>query len=159
MRIRTEFTAVCSPAVAWRALHDPHVAAALYAPLLVMDPVTPMPERLVTGSYARVRLRAFGFVPVGTQEIRITDQAPDASESCPRTMRDHGRPLSGPLAALTHWQHEITISSSAYDPERAVWSDELRIGGAWARAFRLPLALMWRWRGHKLRRLARNWRG
>jgi hypothetical protein len=157
MRIRTEFLAACTPHAAWRALHDPRVAAALYAPLLVMEPAAPFPERLTTGSRASVRLRAFGILPVGSQEIRITDVHSTDPGAWPRTMRDHGRPLSGPLTRLTGWRHEITISPVPDAPHRAEWSDELHIDGPWARLFRPPLALMWRWRGRKLRRLARDW--
>ncbi|MEJ6488606.1 hypothetical protein PQI23_02580 [Leucobacter sp. USCH14] len=158
MRIRTEFEADCPPDVAWRALHDPSVAAELYAPILVMQPERAFPETLTTGTEMRARLRGLGVLPVGVQLIRITDVAAPSGADWPRTMRDHGEPLSGPLALLDTWRHEITISRSRASDHRAVWTDELRIGGAFAPLFRPALAVMWRWRGRKLRRLARNWR-
>ncbi|GAA2185828.1 hypothetical protein GCM10009786_03830 [Leucobacter alluvii] len=157
MRIRTEFEAACPPDVAWRALHDPSVAAELYAPFLVMQPERAFPEALTTGTEMRARLRVFGALPVGAQLIRITDLPSTAGADWPRTMRDHGRPLTGPLALLAEWRHEMTISRSRASEHRAVWTDELHIGGALAPLFRPVLALMWRWRGRKLRRLARNW--
>lgn len=171
MRIRTEFEADCPPEAAWRALHDPSVATQLYAPLLVMRPETAFPETLGTGVEMRTRLRALGVLPVGSQLIRITDlpaptgpapagtaPAGTAPAAWPRTMRDHGRPLSGPLAVLTEWRHEMTVSRSRASQHRAVWTDELHIGGALAPLLRPVLALMWRWRGRKLKRLSRDWR-
>ncbi|WP_336660157.1 hypothetical protein [Leucobacter sp. USHLN153] len=157
MRIRTEFEALCTAEQAWRALHDPAVAAELYAPLLVMRPEGGFPTELATGSEVRVRLMAFGAVPVGAQLISITDLEPSPPSAWPKTMRDHGEPAAGPLALLTEWRHEITISRSLASANRAVWTDELHIGGAIAPLFRPVLALMWRWRGRKLRRLAAEW--
>lgn len=157
MRIRTEFEADCPPDVAWRAMHDPRVAAELYAPILTMQPEQAFPEALSTGTEMRARLRMFGVLPVGAQLIRITDLTASSGADWPRTMRDHGRPLSGPLALLTEWRHEMKISRSRASEHRAVWTDELHIGGAIAPVFRPVLALMWRWRGRKLRRLARSW--
>ena len=158
MRIRTEFEAPCTAEAAWRALHDPLVVGALYAPLLAMTPRGEFPEALTTGSEVRVRLAAFGVVPVGEQAIRITDLLPTDPDGWPRTMRDHGEALSGPLSGLTEWRHEMTISRSRASAHRAVWTDELHIAGPTAPLFRPGLALMWRWRGRKLRRLAADWR-
>jgi len=156
MRIRTEFVADCTAAIAWRALHDPSVAAGLYAPLLVMRPEGQFPAVFETGMVVRVQLRLLGLVPVGEQEIRITDVVPD-SFGWPRTMRDDGMPLRGILAGLTHWHHEISVAPVPGSSNRALWTDEVRIGGRGAGALRWPLAVMWRWRGWKLRRLARRW--
>ena len=157
MRIRTEFEADCPPDVAWRALHDPSVAAELYAPILIMRPERAFPDALATGTELRARLRGFGVLPVGAQLIRITDVPAPSGADWPRTMRDHGEPLSGPLALLATWRHEITISRSRASEHRAVWTDELHISGAFAPLFTPVLAVMWRWRGRKLRRLARSW--
>ena len=157
MRIRTEFEARCTAETAWQALHDPRVATELYAPLLVMQASEGFPEELETGSEVRARLALFGVLPIGAQLIRITDIDAGVADGWPRTMRDHGRPLAGPLALLSGWRHEITISRSRGSAQRAVWSDELHIAGAVAPLFRPVLALMWRWRGRKLRRLAARW--
>ena len=157
MRIRTQFVAECTAAAAWRALHDPKVAAGLYAPLLVMRPDSPFPPHFGTGSTVRVQLRAFAVARLGTQEIRITDVVP-RDHGWPRTMRDDGRPLRGMLGGLTLWCHEISVTPAAENVDHALWTDELRIGGRGAWLLTPPLALMWWWRGQKLRRLARRWR-
>ena len=158
MRIRTEFEAACPPDAAWRALHDPAVMAELYAPLLTLQPRGDVPEALATGVEMRVRLAVLGLVPVGAQVIRITDLAAASGADWPKTMRDHGQPVAGPLALLTNWRHEITISRSRASEQRAVWTDELHIGGAIAPLMRPVFALMWRARGRKLRALAAGWR-
>lgn len=169
MLIRTECTLDCSPDAAWDALHRPEVAAQLYAPALQMRPSEAFPIRFATGDRRTVELRLLGRWRLGTQLIEIEDWVPtdpgtsegaettDDAEpgASARAMRDRGRPLSGPLAALTLWQHQITILPAP--GSRAVWRDELSVGGAAAALFGPVLWLMWRVRRWKIRRLARSW--
>ncbi|UOQ59386.1 hypothetical protein MUN76_09995 [Leucobacter rhizosphaerae] len=168
MLIRTECALDCSPDAAWDALHRPEVAAQLYAPALQMRPSEAFPARFTTGDRRTVELRLFGHWRLGTQLIEIEDRVPadpDASEGADpiaddldasaRAMRDRGRPLSGPLAALARWQHRITILPAP--GSRAVWRDELSVGGAAAALFGPVLWAMWRIRRWKIRRLARSW--
>jgi hypothetical protein len=174
MKIRVVFGIDCSADAAWAAVHLPRVAASLYAPLLEMSSEG-MPDRLASGDKVRVSLRLFGLVPLGSQSIVIEDRyASTASEGFgpndahrawtssgdARTMVDAGRPLSGPLALLAGWNHEIAISSapgSGATAPGAVWHDELTIHGVVAPFFWPVLAMMWNWRKHKLKRLARTW--
>lgn len=169
MLIRTECALDCSPDAAWDALHRPEVAAQLYAPALQMRPSESFPARFATGDRRTVELRLLGRWRLGTQLIEIEDRDPadpgaseradptaDAdSHSGARAMRDRGRPLSGPLAALTRWQHQVTILPAP--GSRAVWRDELSVGGAAAALFGPVLWIMWRVRRWKIRRLARSW--
>ncbi|MFP1603537.1 hypothetical protein ACLD0U_12715 [Microbacterium sp. 2216-1] len=154
MRIRVDTDLDCSADAAWAAAHRPAVAARLYAPLLRMVPLDGAPpERFTSGDRVRVSLRLLGAIPVGSQLIAVDDLVPAAPGR--RTMRDSGCPLSGPLALLRTWNHEMTVIDA---PDgRARWGDELRIGGAFAVPMAPVLWVMWRWRVARLRRLARGW--
>lgn len=154
VRIRIVFTADCAADAAWMAVHDPAVASELYAPLMQMRPERALPQRFGSGDEVRVTLRLLGVIPMGAQLIRIEDENPSHRLPDARTMRDAGRPLTGPLAMLAGWNHEITVWPSQTG---AVWHDELTIRGWFAPLFFPVLAVMWRWRKSKLRRLARTW--
>ena len=155
LRVRIVFEAECSVDSAWEAMHSPAVASELYAPVLRMRAEPPFPERFASGDEARAVLRLFDLLPVGSQLIAIEDVTPARRPSGARTMRDAGRPLSGPLAMLAGWNHEITVWASPSNG--AVWHDELTISGAFAPLCWPVLATMWRWRRRKLLRLARGW--
>lgn len=154
--IQTIFPIACSADTAWHAAHSPAAAAVLYRPLLQMSPVEgTMPMRFETGSQVDVTLRLLGIIPVGSQRIVIEDFDPARFPPGSRSMRDGGRPLCGPLALLSGWNHEITVWPMG--PSAAVWHDELTISGGFAPLLGLGLRLMWHWRRAKLRRLARTW--
>lgn len=157
MLIHTETELACTADAAWEAVHSPSVVAELYAPVLRMRAEGGFPERFSTGDRRIVRLLAFDRVTLGTQLIHIEDDVPAPSEPGTRAMRDRGRPLTGPLARLTRWQHQMTIRPSRTHPDRAVWRDELSISGAAALWFGPVLTVMWRVRQWKIRRLARAW--
>ena len=157
MLIRTETELVCTPDAAWEAVHSPAVAAELYAPVLRMRAEGGFPARFSTGDQRTVRLLAFDRVTLGTQLIHIEDHLTGHSEPGVRAMRDRGRPLSGPLARLTRWQHQMTILPSHIHPDRTIWRDELSIAGVAALWFGPVLSVMWRVRRWKIRRLARAW--
>lgn len=163
MRIRTVFRVDCSAETAWHAAHSPAAAARLYAPLMRMVPLTgAMPLRFSSGDRVEVSLRLFDVLTLGTQSISITDIERSGFPPGARTMRDGGRPLSGPLALLRDWNHEITVWPTGTDSgtgrSTAVWHDELTVGGAAAPLFAPILWPMWQWRKHRLRRLARRLR-
>lgn len=160
MHIRTTIRTACSADRAWRAMHSLRVAAALYRPLLRMRPDTPVPDgRLRPGDRVRATLSLLGLVPLGQQLIAVDDVTPgggsDAPDSAARTMRDSGHPVSGPLALLTGWNHEMTVTPLA--PDRAEWSEVLTIRGRWAPAMWPVLWTMWQLRARKLRRLSAAW--
>ncbi|WP_336652560.1 MULTISPECIES: hypothetical protein [unclassified Leucobacter] len=168
VRIAVAAALDCSADAAWRAAHSPAAAGQLYRPLLQMRPRggAQFPAVFETGSRVDVALRFFGVLPAGTQRIVIVDlDAQEANSraagsqtvgSQARTMRDAGCPLSGPLALISSWNHEITIIPAG--PRSAVWRDELTIGGWFAPLAAVVLWPMWRWRVQKLRKLARGWR-
>lgn len=157
VRITVAAALDCSADAAWRAAHSPAAAAQLYRPLLRMRPRggERFPAVFVTGSRVDVALRFFGVLPAGTQRIVIVDLDTQEAGSQARTMRDAGRPLSGPLALIGSWNHEITIVPAG--PGTAMWRDELTIGGWFAPLAAVALWPMWRWRVQKLRKLARGW--
>lgn len=157
MRIRTVFAIDCPAEVAWAAAHTPATAAELYRPLLTMTARHGvLPARFESGDRVDVALRMFGALPAGSQRIAIEDVLRDRFPAGSRTMRDAGRPLTGPLALLRGWNHEITVWRKGRGT--AVWHDELTITGGFAPLFSLVLGPMWLWRRAKLRRLARGWR-
>lgn len=157
MQIRTVVPMECSANIAWRAVHDPAVATKLYWPLLQMRAKfgAQLPQAFVSGSQVDVALYFFGRFCVGSQRITIEDLPQDKFAPGTRTMRDAGMPLSGPLALLKYWNHEISICPTRF--HTAIWKDELTIGGIFAPVFFVLLQPMWHWRGTKLRRLARHW--
>lgn len=167
MLIRTVTELPCTADAAWAAVHRPAVAAELYAPLLVMRADGGLPPRFDAGDHLTVRLMLLDRLSLGSQLIAIADQVPAgvvSAGSVPsrvapqsRAMQDHGRPLSGPLARLTRWQHQMTISAAPGRPDRAIWRDELSIAGGAAAVFGPVLAVMWQVRRWKIRRLARSW--
>lgn len=167
MRIRVAFAVECSADAAWEAAHTPAVASELYRPLLRMTPIVGLfPTRFTSGDTVDVSIRFFSVIPAGTQRIAIQDVVPaqpSRSRAFPpgaRTMRDAGTPLTGPLALLKSWNHEITVwppHTHTAQSGTAVWHDELTIHGFFAPFFALTLWPMWWWRRRKLRRLARTW--
>lgn len=157
VRITVAAALDCSAEAAWRAAHSPAAAAQLYRPLLQMRPRggERFPAALEDGSRIDVALRLFGVCPAGTQRIVIRDLVRIEAGSLTRTMRDAGRPLSGPLAPVGSWNHEITVVPAG--PRTAMWRDELTVGGWFSPVAALALWPMWHWRAAKLRRLSRAW--
>ena len=94
---------------AWRALRSPAVLEKVSAPFMGFTSLERdgFPE-LWTGGDHRVLACAFGIADVGTQNIAI---------SFPRrrdgvlVMRDSGPPLSGSLAVISRWQHQLAVSA------------------------------------------------
>jgi len=157
MLIRTEFELACSADVAWHAVHSPRQAAALYSPLVRMVAPEGMPDHFRSGDRVTVRMTLFGLLPLGRQIIDVEDDCPAGPAGEPRTMRDRGGPISGPLALLSGWRHEMTLRRSPRRANHTLWRDELTISGGAAILFWPVLALMWRWRQRKLTRMAKTW--
>jgi hypothetical protein len=74
-----------------------------------------------------------------------------------RIFRDSGIPLTGALAALDVWDHQIAVSPAPGDPGRTLWRDRLVIGGAAAPALWPVLWAMWQWRQARIKALAPSW--
>ncbi len=159
MRILLKLVIDCDADAAWRALHSPRALAELYAPLVDLDPLPPegFPTSWEPGGEAAVRMSLAGLVPMGTQLIQVTDRVtadPRGGETV-RIGRDTGIPLSGPLAALDVWDHQIAVSPA--DPGQTLWRERLVIGGAAAPALWPVLWSVWQWRGARIKALAPTW--
>ena len=74
-----------------------------------------------------------------------------------RIFRDSGIPLTGPLASLDVWDHQMAISAAPGDPTKTLWRDRLVIGGPTALALWPVLWATWQWRAARIRALAPTW--
>lgn len=156
IRIRVAARLHCSGDTAWEAAHRPAVAAAVYRPLRLAPTAGELPVRFASGDRVSVSMSIWGLLPAGKQLIAIEDVVPAPGYAGGRMMRDVGRPLSGPLALLRSWRHEITVIPDFQQPQSCLWRDELTIGGAFAPLFAPALWVMWWWRMAKLRRMSRR---
>ncbi len=154
MRILLKFSIDCDADAAWRALHSPATMAELYGPLLSLEPLSPPPTRWESGQDAAVRMAILG-APVGTQLISISDRTVTADDGAVRIMRDSGSPLTGPLAALDVWDHQLAVSP--LPGARTLWRERLVIGGRAAHLLWPSLWLAWQWRQARIRSLAPTW--
>ncbi len=160
MRVLVKLVVECDPDAAWRALHSPQAMAELYGPLVRMTPLEPgaAPVRWESGAHAAVALSLAGVVPLGTQLIHITDvRRRDSDGTEVRVLRDSGIPLSGPLAALDIWDHQLAVCAAPGAPGRTLWRERLVIGGRAAPALWPGLWAAWQWRTARVRALAPSW--
>lgn len=151
--VQLRFRIRASADAAWAALHSPAVLAALYAPVLVVEPLTLADEESLL--HSAVRLRLFGAVPVGTQLIGAYDETREHQGETVRILRDSGIPLTGPLASLDVWDHRMAVSP--LPDGRTLWRDRLVFGGSGSALLLPVLWAAWQWRGWRIRRLARGW--
>lgn len=159
MRILLKTVLDCDADAAWRALHSPRVVAELYGPLLELEPMAPggLPTSLEPGTDVPVRMMLAGAVPLGAQLIHVSDRRTETTEGPVRIFRDSGIPLTGPLASLDVWDHQMAVSPAPGDPTRTLWRERLVIGGPTAAALWPVLWTVWQWRALRLRRLAPTW--
>jgi hypothetical protein len=158
MRILLKLVIDCDADAAWRALHSPRAVAELYGPLLEMTPMAPegLPTSLVPGADVPVSLSAAGL-PVGQQLIHVSDRYVEDTRGPVRILRDSGIPLTGPLAALDVWDHQMAVAPAPGDPSKTLWRDRLVIGGAAAPALWPVLWATWQWRAARIRAMAPTW--
>lgn len=158
MRILLKLELDCTPDAAWRALHSPRAVAELYGPLVEMGPMAgALPPTLEHGADVPVELRALGLFPAGKQLIHVEDRFVEDSRGPVRIFRDSGIPLTGPLALLDVWDHQMAVSPAPGDPTKTLWRDRLVIGGAAAAPLWPALWAAWQYRGIRLRALAPTW--
>lgn len=167
MRIMLKLVLDCDADAAWRALHSPRAIADLYGPLLDLAPMDAagMPTRLEPGADVPVRMTlgavggdgARGGLPLGDQLIHVSERTVRDARGTVRIFRDSGIPLTGPLAALDVWDHQMAVSPAPGDGTRTLWRERLVIGGRAAPALWPVLWATWQWRGARLRSLARTW--
>lgn len=147
----------CEPQAAWEAIHSPAVAEQLYGPLVRLRAATALPERWQPGDEATVAMQALGVVPVGSQVIRVSDEERQVGGVRVQVMRDSGRPLTGPLAVLTSWDHRMAVSAVPGQPHRTLWRDRLVVGGPAAPLLWPGLWLAWQLRQVRITALAPSW--
>ncbi|WP_292720006.1 hypothetical protein [Microbacterium sp. 13-71-7] len=151
--VQLKFRIPASADAAWAALHSPAVLTALYAPVLVVEPLTHQEEDSLL--HSAVRLRLFGLVTVGTQLIGAYDEVREHKGETVRILRDSGIPLTGPLSSLDVWDHRMAVS--ALPDGRSLWRDRLVFGGPGSLLLLPVLWAAWQWRGWRIRRLSRTW--
>ncbi|KJL33634.1 hypothetical protein [Microbacterium azadirachtae] len=152
-QVQLRFRIRASADAAWAALHSPAVLTSLYAPVLVVEPLTHADEGSLL--HSAVRLRLFGRITVGTQLIGAYDETREHHGETVRILRDSGIPLTGPLASLDIWDHRMAVSP--LPDGRALWRDRLVFGGPGSALLLPVLWVAWQWRGLRIRRLARGW--
>jgi hypothetical protein len=159
MRILLKLVIDCDPDAAWRAVHSPRAVAELYGPLLDLEPLVPsgLPTSWSPGDDVPVQLTALGAVPMGRQLIHTSDRFVDEASGRVRIFRDSGIPLTGPLASLDVWDHQMAISPAPHAPGKTLWRDRLVIGGPTAPALWPVLWGVWQWRAARIRALAPTW--
>jgi carbon monoxide dehydrogenase subunit G len=108
---------------AWRHLQKPTLLEFVAAPLLTFDPLDPssFPETFEDGDEILVDLKLLGWIPLGTQTIRVAvgdvDDTPGARLY---TMRDEG---TGEVAST--WDHTITLRET---PDgKTAYTDEVDV--------------------------------
>lgn len=159
MRILLKLVIDCDADAAWRALHSPRAVAELYGPLLEMSPLEPagLPTSWEPDAEMAVQLSLAGALPLGRQLIHASDRVTDDSNGAVRIFRDSGMPLTGPLATLDVWDHQMAISPAPGDPAKTLWRDRLVIRGAAAPALWPMLWVTWQWRAARIKALAHTW--
>lgn len=158
MRILQKLALDIDADAAWRALHSPAALAELYGPLLNVESMAtgPLPTRWTHGDDAPVRYSSFGL-GLGAHLISLHDRTRTDAHGEVRILRDSGIPLTGPLASLDVWDHQMAVAPLPGDPTRTLWRERLVIGGLAAPALWGPLWAVWQWRGARLKRLAPTW--
>jgi len=159
MRIMLKLVLDCDADAAWRALHSPRAVADLYGPFVQLVPMAAegLPTRLEPGADVPVEMTLGGIVPLGRQLIHVSERHTSDPHGPVRIFRDSGIPLTGPLAALDVWDHQMAVSPAPGDGTRTLWRERLVIGGRAAPALWPVLWATWQWRGVRLRSLARTW--
>lgn len=152
MRVLLKTELDCSPDAAWRAIRDPRVFAAVSAPLRIRSlQAGGMPRQW--GEQRHLVRISLGGVALGEQAIDV--RFPHRRDGV-RVLRDAGGPLSGALAPVTRWQHDMAVSAAPGG--RTLYRDRLIIeAGPLTPLLWLGFWLFWQWRVAGLRRLARTW--
>lgn len=137
----------------------PRAVAELYGPLMELAPLSPegLPSAWEPGNDVAVQLSMAGALPMGRQLIHVSERVTSDASGTVRIFRDSGIPLTGPLASLDVWDHQMAISPAPGDPTKTLWRDRLVIGGPTAVALWPVLWSIWQWRAARIRALAPSW--
>lgn len=157
MRVMLDLLLDCPADAAWRAVHSPAVFREVSGPLTTAESLEPegFPEHWSNTEH-RVRLRLLGLLPMGTQLIRLRDEAlPDGT----RVVHDEGGPLTGAMRIVTRWHHQMAISPAPSQPDaRTRFRDTLELGTGVLTPFAwLGFWVFWQMRARKLKQLAPGW--
>jgi hypothetical protein len=104
-----------------------------------------------------VQLSLAGVVPVGRQLIQVSERFVEDANGSVRIFRDSGIPLTGPLAGLDVWDHQMAVSPAPGDPAKTLWRERLVIGGPTAAALWPVLWGTWKWRAGRIKAMAPSW--
>lgn len=158
MRILQKLVLDIDADAAWRALHSPAALAELYGPLVRVDAMAAdrLPVTWEDGADAPVRYSVAGL-GLGAHLISVRDRRAADAHGPVRILRDAGIPLTGPLAGLDAWDHQMAVAPLPGDPARTLWRERLVIRGAIAPLLWPALWAAWQWRGARLRALAPTW--
>ncbi len=144
----------CTVPDAFLALHNPKVFRQVSRPFLTFTPLRPasFPQHYESGKSYVVRAKAFGLIPLGTQEIN-----PASSHDAERSVFvDNGRGLSGALGVMKHFHHTMTLEPRG--PGHTVLTDKLEWdAGVLSPAFYVGFRFFWWWRHTVMKRLAPGW--
>lgn len=159
MRVLLKLTLDCDADAAWRALHSPRAIGEMYGPLIELEPMDPsgLPTTFSPGDDVPVEMRGLGVLPMGQQLIHVSERVVDEPGGPVRIFRDSGIPLTGPLASLDVWDHQMAVSAAPSDPTRTLWRDRLVIDGPTAPLLWPVLWTVWQWRAARLKALAPTW--
>src|SRR5262249_56169758 len=85
-------------------MFDPQVMAFLLRPLVAVEPMDPpvFPRRWIPGRF-RVRMRLFGFISLGWQDIVVADAQADSTAQRWAIPHTRTRPLAPP------WHHSLSV--------------------------------------------------
>lgn len=158
MRILLKLVIDCDADAAWRALHSPRAVAELYGPMVDLTPLerNGLPSAWEPGADVPVQLSVAG-VPIGRQLIHVSETHTNDAHGPVRIFRDSGIPLTGPLASLDVWDHQMAVSPAPGEPAKTLWRDRLVIDGPAVVAMWPLLWATWQWRGARIRALAPTW--
>ena len=154
VRILLKLELDCTPDAAWRAIRTPAVLERVAWPFTAFTSLEAdgFPELWTEGDH-RVLVRAFGVADVGTQIIGVSFPPPRDGA---RILKDSGPPVSGPLAVITRWQHQLAVS--ALPDGRTLYRDQLKFSAGPATLLVWPaLWAFWQWRAAGIRRLSATW--
>lgn len=155
MRVLLKLVLACEPDAAWRAIRSPSVLGAVSSPLTTFSPADPLgfPQSWPNGEH-HVRVRAFGVVPIGEQVIGVSYPQRDDEV---RIMLDTGRGVSGPLSAITRWEHSLAVAPAPGG--KTLYRDRLVFEAGLLTPLLWPVYwAFWQWRGIRMQRLAPTWR-
>jgi hypothetical protein len=154
MRVLLKLVLDCHPDDAWWAIRSPAVLREASYPLVTFESLEleGFPSLWEAGEHP-VLVRGLGMIPIGEQVIGIS--YPARSDGV-RVMRDTGRALSGPLTAVTKWEHSLTVAPAPGG--RTLYRDQLKYSAGPLSALLWPVYwAMWQWRAFGLKRLAPEW--